>query len=212
MAEYTGYISIKQILDDLLAHPLLRDLSLERALDHAIHFMRIVGMPKMFLEKVVKVPLREYRAQLPDDYYNIIQVREANSNITLQHTIDSHHMGDDKNSLAPSYRIQGNIIYSSLRDKELEVSYKALPIDEEGFPMLPDNSSFIKALELYIKKQYFTVLFDMGKITGQVLNNTQQEYAWYVGQCQSDLVRPTWDEMKSITNTWTNIIINKKYS
>lgn len=212
MAEYTGYISIKQILDDLLAHPLLRDLSLERALDHAIHFMRIVGMPKMFLEKVVKVPLREYRAQLPDDYYNIIQVREANSNITLQHTIDSHHMGNDKNSLAPSYRIQGNIIYSSLRDKELEVSYKALPIDEEGFPMLPDNSSFIKALELYIKKQYFTVLFDMGKITGQVLNNTQQEYAWYVGQCQSDLVRPTWDEMKSITNTWTNIIINKKYS
>lgn len=212
MAEYTGYISIKQILDDILAHPLLRDLSLERALDHAIHFMRIVGMPKMFLEKVVKVPLREYRAQLPDDYYNIIQVREANSNITLQHTIDSHHMGDDKNSLAPSYRIQGNIIYSSLRDKELEVSYKALPIDEEGYPMLPDNSSFIKALELYIKKQYFTVLFDMGKITGQVLNNTQQEYAWYVGQCQSDLVRPTWDEMKSITNTWTNIIINKKYS
>lgn len=212
MAEYTGYISIKQILDDLLAHPLLRDLSLERALDHAIHFMRIVGMPKMFLEKVTKITLDEYRALLPDDYYNIIQVREANSNILLQHTIDSHHMGDDKNSLAPSYRIQGNIIYSSLRDKELEVSYKALPIDEEGYPMLPDNSSFIKALELYIKKQYFTVLFDIGKITGQVLNNTQQEYAWYVGQCQSDLVRPTWDEMKSITNTWTNIIINKKYS
>ena len=212
MAEYTGYISIKQILDDLLAHPLLRDLSLERALDHAIHFMRIVGMPKMFLEKVTKITLDEYRALLPDDYYNIIQVREANSNILLQHTIDSHHMGDDKNSLAPSYRIQGNIIYSSLRDKELEVSYKALPIDEEGYPMLPDNSSFIKALELYIKKQYFTVLFDIGKITGQVLNNIQQEYAWYVGQCQSDLVRPTWDEMKSITNTWTNIIINKKYS
>jgi hypothetical protein len=199
-------------LDDLLAHPLLRDLSLERAVDHAIHFMRIVGMPKMFLEKVTKVTLDEYRALLPDDYYNIIQVREAGSNTPLQHTIDSHHMGDDKNSLAPSYRIQGNIIYSSLRDKELEVSYKALPIDEEGYPMLPDNSSFIKALELYIKKQYFTVLFDMGKITGQVLNNTQQEYAWYVGQCQSDLVRPTWDEMKSITNTWTNIIINKKYS
>ena len=208
----TGYISIRQILDDVLAHPMLRDLSLERAVDHAIHFMRIVGMPKMFIEKVTTVTLDEYRALLPDDYYNIIQVREANSNIPLQHTIDNYHMGDDKNSLAPSYRIQGNIIYSSLRDKELEVSYKALPIDEEGYPMLPDNSSFIKALELYIKKQYFTVLFDMGKITGQVLNNTQQEYAWYVGQCQSDLVRPTLDEMKSITNTWTNIIINKKYN
>lgn len=212
MAEYTGYISIKQILDDLLAHPLLRDLSLERAVDHAIHFMRIVGMPKMFSEKVAKVTLDEYRALLPDDYYNIIQVREAYSKVPLQHSTDSYHMGENKSDTIPSYKIQGNIIYSSLRDKELEISYKALVVDGEGYPMIPDNSSLIKALELYIKKQYFTVLFDMGKITGQVLNNTQQEYAWYVGQCQSDLVRPTWDEMKSITNTWNNIIINKKYS
>ena len=158
MAEYTGYISIKQILDDLLAHPLLRDLSLERAVDHAIHFMRIVGMPKMFLEKVVKVPLREYRAQLPDDYYNIIQVREANSNIPLQHTIDSHHMGDDKNSLAPSYRIQGNIIYTSLEDDTLELAYLAIETDKDGYPLIPDNSSFTRALELYIKKRYLILL------------------------------------------------------
>lgn len=207
----SGYISIKQILDDLLAHPLLRDLSLERAVDHAIHFMRIVGMPKMFTDKVCTLTLDNYRTQLPIDFYSIIQVREANSNIVLHHSIDSHHMGDDKYSITPSYRIQGNIIYSSLQDRDLEISYKAILIDEEGYPMLPDNSSFIKALELYIKKQYFTVLFDMGKITAQVLNNTQQEYAWYVGQCQSDLVRPTWDEMKSLTDTWTNIIINNKY-
>lgn len=210
--EYTGYISIKQILDDLLAHPLLRDLSLERAVDHAIHFIRIVGMPKMFADKVCEVTLDNYRAQLPLDFYTITQVREADNNMVLSSTMDSYHMGEDKYSMTPSYRIQGNIIYSSLKDKKLEVSYKALLIDEDGYPMLPDNSSFTKALELYIKKQYFTVLFDMGKITAQVLNNTQQEYAWYVGQCQTDLIRPTWDEMKSLTTTWNNIIINKKYS
>lgn len=209
MAEYTGYISIKQILDDLLAHPLLKDLSLERAVDHTIHFMRIVGMPKMFSEKVAKVTLNEYRALLPDDYYNIIQVREVGSKIPLQHSIDSYHLGESKSNTVPSYKIQGNIIYSSLRDKELEISYKALTIDDDGYPMIPDNSSLIKALELYIKKQYFTVLFDMGKITQQVLNNTQQEYAWYVGQCQSDLVRPTLDEMNSITNMWNTLLVKR---
>ena len=211
MAEYTGYISIKQILDDLLAHPLLRDLSLERAVDYAVHFIRIVGMPKLFSEKVETIKIEDYRALLPDDYYNIIQVREAKSNALLKHSTDSHHMGDEKLN-NNSYKIQGNIIYTSLRDGELEVSYRALLIDEEGYPLIPDNSSFIKALELYIKKQYFTILFDLGKITAQVLNNTQQEYAWYVGQCQSDLVRPTWDEMKSITSMWNNIVINKKYN
>jgi hypothetical protein len=204
MAEYTGYISIRQILDDLLAHPLLRGLSLERAVDYAVHFIRIVGMPKITTEKTETVKIDNYRALLPDDYYAIIKVLNHKNNTPLVHS----STGDTDNS----YKIQGNIIYSSLREGELTVSYKALLVDEDGYPMIPDNSSFIKALELYIKKQYFTILFDLGKINIQVLNNTQQEYAWYVGQCQSDLVRPTLDEMKSITNMWNNIIINKKHS
>lgn len=211
MAEYTGYISIRQILDDLLAHPLLRGLSLERAVDYAVHFIRIVGMPKLFEEKVEVLKINNYRALLPNDYYNIIEVREAKNNTILKHSTDSFHMTEEKYN-NNSYKIQGNIIYTSLRDGELEVSYKALLVDEYGYPLIPDNSSFIKALELYIKKQYFTILFDLGKINIQVLNNTQQEYAWYVGQCQSDLVRPTLDEMKSITNMWNNIVINKKYN
>lgn len=204
MAEYTGYISIRQILDDLLAHPLLRDLSLERAVDYAVHFIRIVGMPKITTEKTETVKIDNYRALLPDDYYAIIKVLNPKNNTPLVHS----STGDTDNS----YKIQGNIIYSSLREGELTVSYKALLVDEEGYPMIPDNSSFIKALELYIKKQYFTILFDLGKINIQVLNNTQQEYAWYVGQCQSELVRPTIDEMKSITNMWNNIVINKKHN
>jgi hypothetical protein len=173
--------------------------------------MRIVGMPKMFSEKVITVTLDNYRAILPDNYYSLIQIRKANSNIVLHSSMDAYHIGENKHSITPSYKIQGNIIYTSIKEGQLEVSYRALELDEYGYPMIPDNSSLIKALELYIKKQYFTILFDLGKITAQVLNNTQQEYSWYVGQCQSDLIRPTWDEMKSITNTWTNIIINNKY-
>lgn len=206
----SGYISIKQILDDLLAHPLLRDLSLERAVNHAVHFIRIVGMPKVTSEKQAVIKIHEYRALLPTDYYSIIQVKEAKNGTILQSTIGGLHTGSNENK--NSYNIQGNIIYTSLKEGELEISYKALLVDEDGYPLFPDNSSFIQALELYIKKRHFTVLFDMGKITPQVLNNIQQEYAWYVGQCQSDLIRPTADELKSITNTWNNIIINKKYS
>jgi hypothetical protein len=47
--------------------------------------------------------------------------------------------------------------------------------------MIPDDSSFIRALELYIKKQVFTVLFDMGKIQQPVYNNVCQEYSFAVG-------------------------------
>jgi hypothetical protein len=64
----------------------------------------------------------------------------------------------------------------------------------------------VRALEFYIKKQVFTVLFDLGQINQQVYTNVCQEYAWYVGQAQSDLVRPTVDQMESITNMWNTLI------
>lgn len=51
----TDYISIKVILDNLLHHPLLQDLTLERAVAYAVDFIRIVGMPPMFIEKTARL-------------------------------------------------------------------------------------------------------------------------------------------------------------
>ena len=106
MAEYTGYISIKQILDDLLAHPLLKDLTLERAVDHAIHFLRIVGMPKLFSEKVETIRIEDYRAALPDDFYIIIEVISI---ITINYRI---HL---KGTLKPKEKI----LYSLAKDTKI---------------------------------------------------------------------------------------------
>jgi len=40
-------------------------------------------------------------------------------------------------------------------------------VDEEGYPMIPDNSSFTRAIQAYIKKEWFTILFDEAKISQQ---------------------------------------------
>lgn len=205
------YISIKQVLDDVLDHPLLRDVSFERAVNHTVHFIRIVGMPKAFEEKTATLEVKDYRALLPCDFNSMIQVRttkECNHNHdTFRATTDSFHMSEDKHgSYDLTYKLQGNIIYTSIKEGTIEISYEAIAVDSEGYPMIPDNSSFIRALELYIKKQCFTVLYDLGKINQQVYSNVCQEYAWAVGQAQSDLVRPTPDEMEAITNMWNTLV------
>ena len=45
------YSSIKLILDKILRHPLMQDITLETAVDYCIDFMRIVGTPSIFEEK-----------------------------------------------------------------------------------------------------------------------------------------------------------------
>lgn len=206
------YISLRQALDDILDHPMLKDISFERAVNYTVHFMRIVGCPRMFEEKTALVEIKNYRGVIPCDFNDIIQVRTHSScdrknYKVFRHTTDNFHMSENKqDSYDLTYKIQGNIIFTSIKEGTIEIAYNAFAVDSDGYPLIPDNSIFIRALELYIKKQCFTVLFDLGKITPQVYNNVCQEYAWAVGQAQSDLIRPTIDQMESITNMLNTLV------
>lgn len=204
------YISLKQALDDILDHPLLRDVTFERAVNYTVHFIRIVGMPKAFEEKTETLKVEDFRAPLPCNFESMIQVREVknkHNTRVFRASTDSFHMSNNKgDSFDLTYKIQGNVIYTSIKEGIIEIAYEALAVDSEGYPLIPDNSSFIRALELYIKKQCFTILFDLGKINQAVYTNVCQEYSFAVGQAQSDLVRPTPDEMESITNMWNTLV------
>lgn len=209
----TDYVSIRQIIDNCLHHPLLQDLTLERAVAYTVDFLRIVGMPPIFLEKTAELEVENYRAKLPCDFHEMIQVRTNHEKCghyvgeVFRYSSDNFHMSDNKyESPELTYKIQGTVIFTSIKEGIIEISYRAIALDDEGYPLIPDKSSFTRALELYIKKQCFTILFDLGKINQAVYNNVQQEYAFAVGQAQSDLIRPTIDEMQSITNALNTLI------
>ena len=61
-------------------------------------------------------------------------------------------------------------------------------------------------LEAYIKWQWFTVLFDMGKINAQVFANAQQEYAWAAGDAQSEFSRLSLDEAETLFNSFKTML------
>lgn len=208
----TDYVSIRQIIDNCLHHPLLQDLTLERAVAYAVDFIRIVGMPTMFIEKIQELEVKDHRAKLPCDFHEMIQVRTNKEKCghyvgeVFRYSTDSFHMSDKQDSPDYTYKIQGTVIFTSLKEGTIEIAYRAIAVDDEGYPLIPDRSAFIRALELYIKKQCFTILFDLGKINQAVYNNVQQEYAWAVGQAQADLIKPSIDEMQSITNALNTLL------
>lgn len=198
---HMNYISIRQIMDDLLADDMMKDLSLERAVNYAVEFIRIVGMPKAFEEKVEKIQIENYRGVLPCDFFKEVQVKDFKGFEYLSMETAFH------SKQAFTYKIKGNIIFTSVKKTELFIAYSAVKVDEDGFPLIPDNGTFARALELYIQKRYFTTLFNNGKLSREVLQNTQQEYSFYVGQAQTDLIKPSLDEMQSITNMWTSLLM-----
>ena len=208
-----GYISIKQVFDNILSHPLLEDLSTERMINYTQEFIRIVGSPVLFSDKSARVKIEDYRGMLPCDIINILQVRGEHGE-EFRYTTDTFHTSKTSPEHTPdyyhTYKVQGNIIYTTIEEGYVEVVYQGIETDEDGYPLIVDNASFIKALELYIKKQWFTILFDLGKIQPMVLQNTKQEYAFYVGQAQNSLISPSLDEMENICNILNSMTIYNK--
>lgn len=209
------FININTIMDRLTRHPLLEDISFEHVVDYTVDFIRIVGTPPSFYEKTATICIHKYRGELPCDFYEMIQVRLAPKkgqpselSPVFRYSTDSFHMSPNKAKVTDlTYKIQGRCIFTApLEEGPIEIAYRAIPVDEDGYPLLPDNSVFLRALEFYIKKQWFTIQFDLGKLTPQVMQKADQDYAWAVGQAQNDLIRPTVDQMESISALWNTLI------
>lgn len=217
--------TIKRCADRIKRHPMMQDIPFETILDYLVDFLYILGCPQLFVEKVETLQVKDYKATLPCDFVSMIQVRTLlhkkpddpklaynSSFISYRYATDSFHLSDDKRRVGLggtdyTYKIQGNIIYTSTKDKPVEIVYKAIAVDDEGYPEVPDNPKFLRAFDAYVKKTWFTTLFDMGKVLPAVLQNAQQEYAWAVGACESDMHKLTLDKAESLYNIWNNLII-----
>ena len=213
MVKEINYINIREVLSRILRHPLLQDINLEEVIQYTLDFIGIFGMPKLFYDKEVSLHIEDFRACLPCDTISINQVMEATTGVCLRSMTDTfmpkEHYDPNVGYKVPkelTFKTQGQILYTSFKSGDVVVSYKAIPVDDEGLPLLVDNPIFLKALEAYIKKEAFTILFDLGKIQNPVLKNAQQQYAWLAGQLQSEFTIPSVSEMESISRSWTTLI------
>lgn len=105
-----------------------------------------------------------------------------------------------------SFKTQGRVIYTSFPEGIVEISYRSIPVDEDGFPMVIDNEVYLGALEAYIKKQVFTIKFDQGKIAAGVLQNAQTDYAVLAHELQTEFTTPSPSEVESYTRYFNSLI------
>jgi hypothetical protein len=105
-----------------------------------------------------------------------------------------------------SFKTQGTVIFTSFPEGMVKISYKSTPVDEDGFPMLIDNESYLDALEAYISMKVIRNKFRQSKIPAAVYQDAQQEYAVAAKELQSEMCTPSVSEMESITRLWNTLI------
>lgn len=106
MVKELQYTSIKRVLDNLMDHPLLRDITLEQVVRYTIRFIGLHGYPKLYHDKIVDVKIEDFRGLLPCDLISIIQVKDLDTGNCLRAMTDNFPMGEVEEG--SKFKVQGS--------------------------------------------------------------------------------------------------------
>jgi len=198
-------------------NPLLTNIEIGDIAYDTMDVLKLIGAPAIFQAQPTILSVSEYRTQIPCNLHKIISVSRFNNNFFSPLVKDTSNRATNHGCLAKvgvnsvnvdTYEVKRGFIYFDFEEGDIELNFSAIAVDEDGYPMIPDNVSVIKAIEAAIKVSHYTVKFDMGDISERVLNKAEQEYAWYIGQAQTSLIMPDVDEMESIKNSLIRLTHN----
>ena len=211
-------------MDRITRHPMMLDIPFETAIEYAVDFIDLLGVPAIFDEKTAVVRVDDWQGDLPCDLVEVIQVRVSprqhcsrwksyrfhNTYGTYRASEHSFHLSDfkadGKDFIDLTYKIQNSVIITSTKGVDLEIAYRGFAVDDEGYPLLPDNASFLRGLEAYIKMKWFEIKYDQGVLPHDVMERVDREYCWAVGDAQSEFSRLDLDHAETLFNSFKTLL------
>lgn len=112
------------------------------------------------------------------------------------------------NMMEYTYTTQKGIIYTSIKEGQVQMSYRALAVDEDGYPLIPNDQKTIMAIHYYILHRFLEPLWMLGKITDKAFTYIEQKRHFYMGGAGNSLQLAGIDHLESIMNTINRLIVN----
>lgn len=179
-----------------------------------------------YIDEFVYIDIEDYRGQLPNNLQQVVQVRDYTSKTPLMESKYLFFQSPNKTDLEQtqaiineeggsveystsqqssstrldqfSYKISDGWIYCERKDTKLELAYKAYPIDEDGFPMIPEDAKFIRALKTFLIFKLDYLAWRKGIISEAIFRASEQDYYYAAGAAQSKANMPNLEMMESI--------------
>lgn len=209
----------------VMKNPLASELTYEECAEYALEFIKILGAPVAYENKLIVLDLLSYKAELPCDllYLNGVRyITGLQNNVTgiaMRESSNVYHLdpiefnNSDSNSIYNSnseftYKIQKGIIFTSQCNGCIQISYQGIATDENGYPLIPDNEKVMIGMEYYILSRYLEPLWMMGKITDKAFEYIQQKRYFYTPSAFTALQMPSVDKMETVMNGINRLIIN----
>lgn len=113
--------TIAKIVDDLNLGD--RDIAFESMVEWIASGLKRIGAYDQFEAKVARISVTDFRGQLPADFYRV------NSSL-----------------FSEPHKIGNNTITIGHKTATIDLPYLAMPVDERGYPLVPEEETYQEAL------------------------------------------------------------------
>lgn len=109
--------------------------------------------------------------------------------------------------------INGNYVRFNFTDAEIALSYNRIPLDENGYPLIPDTYAYSTAITKYIIYKISERRFYEGEQNAnQKYQKAEQDWNKYCSQAASESMIPnSLDDMENLAQMWLKPIQARNY-
>lgn len=107
----------------------------------------------------------------------------------------------------PQFSINNNYMTFDIKEGKVCMAYWAFPIDEEGFPLIPDDVKYKRAISSYLQLKIDYILWRQDTLTDKVYLKSEEDWRWNVASASSHLKMPDVNQMESLRRQLTKMIV-----
>jgi len=104
------------------------------------------------------------------------------------------------------YFINNNYIKTNIRNGYIMLAYQAIPTDNDGYPMIPDDVDFIEALYWYVTMKLLYPEWKLGRVRDEVYYDARRSWNFTCKKAYGNAMMPNIDQLESIKNQWLRLI------
>ena len=216
-----GYVSIKQVIGKLY-----RDLGLTTEINeaHIIEWiaeaLSMIGTYSQYEQSKTCLEVDDQgRSMLPLNFYRIVDIAYQGRALSWASNNLIDNYGCEGCTITTccsehTFYINDCYIITNIKPtdpdpnnpKLLCISYLGVPVDEEGYPKVPDDVYFLKACAAYVTQQLDYRDWRKGNLPDKVFQKSEQEWLFYVAAAKGSGNMPSTAQLENLKNVWVRMI------
>lgn len=229
----TNHVSLKYVISKLYRDlNINEELPIDSIVEWCAEALAYIGAYGQYISKTGVLIVKNHKCPMPCDFYRLETISYNNKPLrwngnTLPGNImcETCRLPDCKD--CETFYIQDNMFYTSIEESfdnptpnsynpisnTICMTYTAIATDEEGFPLVPDDVYFMKALTTYVTYMMDWQQWRKGGITDKVFQYSEKEWLFYVNSARGSANMPDLARLEQLKNVWQRLLpLNNEYN